>query len=145
MSEVILDTDILSEVLKGINAQVIERLENYQQQFDRLTFTSASVMEILTGFRKRSAIAQEQRARTLFEMNKEIVPEAADYRLAADINGDLLRDGKIIGFVDPLIAACAIRRGYGLASGNTAHFDFIRKLGYDLRLDNWRERPESEI
>lgn len=139
MQVVILDTDILSEVLKGINPNVGEHQLGYQAHFTRLTFTSASVMEILTGLRKRGAPAQLQRAEALFALNLEIVPDAADYRLAADISGDLLKAGKVIGIVDPLIAACAIRRGYGIASGNTAHFEFIRQLGYSFHLENWRD------
>ena len=95
-------------------------------------------MEILTGYRKRGAVAQQARASTLFGGNVEIVPNAADYRVAADINGDLLSRGRVIGVVDPLIAACAIRRGYGVASGNTSHFEFIRQLGYNFYLENWR-------
>lgn len=139
MLEVILDSDILSEILKGINPTVEQRKDAYEAHFQQLTFTAASVMEILTGYRKRGAPAQQQRAATLFSLNNEIVPDAADYRLAAEINGDLLKDGKIIGMVDPLIAACAIRRGLGVASGNTAHFEFIRKLGYSFHLENWRD------
>jgi len=134
-----LDTDILSVILKGIDPTVEQHKDTYGAHFQKLTFTSASVMEVLTGYRKRSAPAQQQRAATLFSLNSEIIPDAADYRLAAEINGDLLKVGRIIGIVDPLIAACAIRRGLGVASGNTAHFEFIRNVGYNFHLENWRD------
>lgn len=139
MQQVIVDTDILSEILKGVNLTVGKRKAAYEADFQQLTFTSPSVMEILTGYRKRGAPAQQQRAATLFSLNTEIVPDNADYRLAAEINGDLLSKGQIIGMVDPLIAACAIRRGFGVASGNTRHFEFIRQAGYSIHLENWRE------
>jgi predicted nucleic acid-binding protein len=139
MQEVILDTDILSEILKGLNASVENRKNAYEAGFSKISFTSASVMEILTGYRKRGAQTQRQRAETLFNKNAEIIPDAEDYRLAADIIGDLLIQGTPIGLVDPLIAACAIRRGHGVASGNTRHFGFIQQAGYSFHLENWRE------
>ena len=54
MLEVVLDSDILSEILKGINPTVQKRKEDYKVNFQQMTFTSTSVMEILTGYRKRS-------------------------------------------------------------------------------------------
>jgi predicted nucleic acid-binding protein len=139
MREVILDTDMLSEILKGVDPIIERHKSAYDDKFQKLSFTSASVMEILTGLRKRGAVAQQQRAATLFSQNSEILPDYLDYRLAADINGDLLRQGLVIGIVDPLIAACAIRRGFGVATGNIKHFDFIRRAGYDFHLENWRD------
>ena len=138
MQEVILDTDVLSEVLKGQNPNVEKYKNDYASQYPKLSITSASVMEILTGYRKRGATAQRQRAASLFSQNNEIVPDAEDYRLAADIIGDLLVKGLVIGMIDPLIAACAIRRGLGVASGNTKHLEFIRQSGYNFHLENWR-------
>jgi hypothetical protein len=38
-----------------------------------------------------------------------------------------------------MIAACAIRRGYGVASGNTTHFSYIQQAGYSFHLENWRD------
>ncbi|HWD38026.1 MAG TPA: hypothetical protein VG944_04205 [Fimbriimonas sp.] len=67
------------------------------------------------------------------------MPISGDYRLAAAIASTLSRQGRIIGSIDPVIAACAIGRGYGVASGNTRHFDFIRQAGYTFPLENWRE------
>jgi predicted nucleic acid-binding protein len=139
MTAVILDTDILSEILKAKDPMVLARLAKYGLNFDQITFSSASVWEILSGYRKRNAPAQAERATQLFDQNRELVPEAADYRLAAEINGDLLRKGRVVGMVDPLIAASAIRRGFGVSSGNTAHFNFIREAGYDFHLENWRD------
>ena len=138
MTAVLLDTDILSEVLKGKDPNVHAHFTRYLAFHSEVSFTSATVMEIMAGYRKRGASLQAQRADGLFMQNNEVVPEAADYRLAAQIIGDLLKKGKGIGMVDPLIAACAIRRGYGIASGNTVHFGYIREVGYQFELVNWR-------
>lgn len=138
MQEVILDTDILSDILRGLNPNVERHRDIYRLSFPQFVFTSASVFEILTGLRKRGAIVQRERAEALFDKNIEIVPEGPDYRLASDISGDLWAKGKPIGPIDPLIAACAIRRGYAVATGNTKHFEFIADVGYAIQLENWR-------
>jgi predicted nucleic acid-binding protein len=37
-----------------------------------------------------------------------------------------------------MIAAIAIRNGLTLITGNAVHYERIKNLNYDLRLDNWR-------
>lgn len=136
---VFLDSDTLSEVLKGIDPIVVANARKYGQAFGLLDFTSASVLEILHGLHRKGAPAQIQRAEALFAVNAEYVPDRGDYRLAAQIAGALGKQGTPIGIVDPLIAACAIRRGFGVATGNTDHFSYIQKAGYSLHLENWRK------
>lgn len=139
MQKLVLDSDTVSEILKGRNAQVVRRAIVYQQEHPRFSITSATILEILYGYERIQAHAQIRRAESLFSENEEIVPGAPEYRLAATIAGALDRQGTTIGLMDPLIAACAIRRGWGIASGNTLHYEFIRRLGYDFPLENWRD------
>jgi tRNA(fMet)-specific endonuclease VapC len=135
----ILDSDTVSEILKGRNSEVVRRTTAYQLMFPKLSITSATILEVLYGYERVQARAQMNRAEALFAENEEIIPVSQDYRLAATIAGALDRQGTTIGLFDPLIAACAIRRGYGVATSNTAHFEFIRKLGYAFHLENWRD------
>lgn len=137
-SHVLLDTDLLSEVLKGIDPNVIRAQRAYSKNHDTLSFVSVTAFEILFGYGHKNATAQMERAEALFAKNEEIVPAPSDYRLAARIASALSRRGRIVGFIDPVIAACAIRRGYGVASGNTRHFEFMREAGFDFHLENWR-------
>jgi predicted nucleic acid-binding protein len=58
--------------------------------------------------------------------------------LAGRIYADLESTGQPIGRSDPMIAAIALRHDLLLVTGNHAHYKRIEKLGYDLRLDNWR-------
>lgn len=58
--------------------------------------------------------------------------------LAGRMHGDLLRTGQPAGVADPLIAATALHHTLVLVTGNTAHYQPLQSLGYDLRLDNWR-------
>jgi predicted nucleic acid-binding protein len=58
--------------------------------------------------------------------------------LAGRITGDLDRVGQPIGRADPMIAAIAIDQGLELVTGNTAHYQRLQQLGYQLTLVNWR-------
>jgi predicted nucleic acid-binding protein len=135
---VLLDSDILSEILKGIDVRVRDNTSRYLATARVLSFSSATALEILYGYERIGAHAKIKRAEELFAANDEIVPSVADYRLAASIAGTMSKRGTFIGLVDPLIASTAIRCGYAIATGNTEHFDFIRKAGYDFPLENWR-------
>jgi tRNA(fMet)-specific endonuclease VapC len=139
MPPLILDSDTTSEILKGRNIEIVKNTLAYKTHFPKLSFTSATLLEVLYGYERIQAHAQIKRAEALFSANEEIVPTTEDCRLAATIAGALDRNGTTIGLFDPLIASCAIRRGYGVASGNTSHFEFIRKLGYGFLLENWRD------
>ena len=61
---------------------------------------------------------------------------AAD--LAGQIAGDLDRVGRPIGRCDPMVAAIALQHGLELATGNTAHYQYVQQLGYPLTLVNWK-------
>jgi predicted nucleic acid-binding protein len=37
-----------------------------------------------------------------------------------------------------MIAAIAINQNLPVATGNVAHYEVIRDVGYALRVDNWR-------
>ena len=57
---------------------------------------------------------------------------------AGRIYADLERTGQPIGRADPMIAAVAIQQGLTLVTGNLSHYQRIKDLGYELKLDNWR-------
>lgn len=134
----LLDTDMASEILKGRNANVARRKVEYVAAYGRFSFTSVTVLEILFGLRRKTASVQLRDAEAIFASNEEIVPDASDYRLAAEIMGAVYHRGTPIGPYDPLIAACALNRDLVLATGNARHFGFIQDAGYPLRLEDWR-------
>jgi predicted nucleic acid-binding protein len=141
-SKAILDTDILSEIGKGIDQTVLKNAADYLAEYGQLSLTSVSIFEALFGFYAKAADKQAQRFLQLTANHEEITPTAQDYRLAAQICAALQRAGTPIGTSDPLIAACAIGRGLPLATGNTRHHGFIQNAGFSLQLVNWRE-PQS--
>lgn len=135
----ILDTDILSEVLRGRNESVAKRAERYRAAFTRLSTTLITVTEVVKGYRQLGRDHDLQRflaglpAMELLTLDLEIAT------LGGSIAGDLVRTGQTIGDFDPLIAAIAIAHDRTLVTGNTRHYQRIVELGYDLKLDDWRQ------
>jgi tRNA(fMet)-specific endonuclease VapC len=138
VTRTLLDTDIFSEVLKGVDQRVAARARAYHAQYGRYTVSAVTVMEVVKGFHR---VGSEGRLRQ-FLVGLQAVDVVAFNAEAAETAGriyaDLERTGQPIGRADPQIAATALRRGLTLVTGNTAHYERIRGLGYALVLDNWR-------
>jgi predicted nucleic acid-binding protein len=139
MNRRLLDTDILSEIIKGRDLVVAAKARAYLTQLGRFTTSAVSVAEIIYGFRR---IGREDRV-SQFEAsltNAEVLPfDAAAARQAGRINADLERSGRTIGMPDAMIAGIALHHQLPLVTGNTAHFGYIHAVGYDLVFENWRE------
>jgi tRNA(fMet)-specific endonuclease VapC len=134
----LLDTDILSEVSKGINQIVTRNATAYRQAHGVLTLSVISVMEVIQGYQRVGGSNRIQAFRNAIA-SEEVIPfdqPAAD--LAGHIAGDLDRVGRPIGRCDPMIAAVAIVNGLELVTGNTTHYQRVQQLGYPLTLANWR-------
>ena len=138
MDKSLLDTDIFSEVLKGIDGQVAAQATAHRAVFGRYTISVITVLEIVKGLHK---LQREDRVRQFLDGLSAVdiltlgVPGA---ELAGRIYADLERTGQPIGRADPIVAALAILFDLVLVTGNQAHYQLIRELGYDLRLGNWR-------
>ncbi|MBX3414680.1 MAG: PIN domain-containing protein [Pirellulales bacterium] len=139
MNKVLLDTDILSEILKDRNRQVAQRAELYHQQFGRFTFSSITVMEVIKGFRQARQSDRIFRFLTNLVDDEVLAFDVDAASIAGEIYGELERTGQSIGRADPMIAAIALQHDLVLATANTKHFQRIADLGYSLSLENWRE------
>lgn len=138
MNKALLDTDILSEVSKGINPVVVGNANTYRKAHGFLTLSVISVMEAIQGYQRIGAANRIQAFRNAIASEEILLfdQDAAD--LAGQIAGDLDRVGRPIGRCDPMIAAIAIIHGLELVTGNTAHYQHLHQLGYQLTLVNWR-------
>jgi len=139
MQKCVLDTDILSEYLKGHNLAVIARAAQYAYEHQVFTFTSVTVYEIVYGLRLKDASAQLQRVTAWLGRNDEIAPTAEDYLTAASIRAKARQQGAPLELTDCLIAAVAVRLNRPLITGNTDDFRCIQKTGVNLVIENWRE------
>jgi predicted nucleic acid-binding protein len=138
MVKCILDTDILSEYLKGHDPNVIRHAARYAKEHGIFTFTSVTVYEIVYGLELKSASSQLKRAVEWLNQNEEITPTSADYLTAATIKATARKHGSALELPDCLIAAVAVRLDRQLVTGNTEDFQAIRETGINLILGNWR-------
>jgi tRNA(fMet)-specific endonuclease VapC len=138
LSKSLLDTDIISEILKGIDPNIRAKAIAYRSQFGFYTTSVISVMEIVEGWHRRQNEARiTQFLGTL--ATEEVLPMTlADADLAGRIYVDLERTGQRIGYPDCIIGAIAINNQITLVTGNTLHYQRIQTFGYSLLLDNWR-------
>jgi tRNA(fMet)-specific endonuclease VapC len=138
LNKALIDTDVFSEMTKGVNQTVAANARAYRVAFARYTISSITFMEVVRGYQQRQAWNKLQ-AFLAAIVSEEVIPfDQAAAEVAGRIAGELERVGRPIGVADPMIAAVAIQNGLELVTGNTAHFQRIQQLGYPLTLVNWR-------
>jgi tRNA(fMet)-specific endonuclease VapC len=127
MDKALLDTDVFSEILKGINQNVAARAAIYRATFNRYTTSVITVMEIVKGFHKAQREARLQQFLTAGLSNVEVLAlDLNSAELAGRVYADLERTGQPIGRADPMIAGIAIRHGLTLVTGNLSHYKRIK-------------------
>ena len=130
----LLDSDTLSEIMKGHDPQVLQHAQEYLEEHRVLQFSIVTRYEVLRGLYAKGAPRQIDqflalcRAGVVFPLTEAIVDRAAE------IYGSLRRQGKPISDADLLIAATALLQDLTLVTGNEAHF---RRID-GLRIVNWR-------
>jgi len=139
MDKALLDTDILSEVLKGRHPQVVARAEAYLRHHTVLTVSVVSVMEVVSGLQRMARWEQLERFLQALGEMEVLALDRESAVLAGRIDGDLWRAGQRVGRADPMVAAQAIVHGLVLVTGNVRHYARVVELGYPLRIVNWRE------
>jgi len=138
MEAAILDTDILSEIIKGKDRVVIERASDYRARHAVFTLTTLTVLEIVKGFAKKRREDRLQEFLRFIEFENVLSVSIDAAVLAGRIYARLEETGQTIGRIDPLIAAVALAENLPLVTGNTEHYLRIANLGFGLRLLNWR-------
>jgi tRNA(fMet)-specific endonuclease VapC len=135
MDVVILDTDILSELMKQHDPTVKVRAESYFRSHQQIAFSAITCYQILRWLRQPhqlDRLTQFERLlseQVVLEINISILQRAADLWIEARSTGRPRED------VDLIIAATALNHDLTLVTANTRHFDGIA----GLRLDNWRK------
>jgi tRNA(fMet)-specific endonuclease VapC len=138
MDRALLDTDIFSEILMGIDPHVVANATAYRALFGRYTLSVITVMEIVKGLHKLRREDRIQYFLSGLAAEEVLTLEVRSSELAGRIYADLERAGQPIGRADPMIAAVALHYNLTLVSGNVVHYQRIQALGYGLKLDNCR-------
>lgn len=139
MTKALLDTDILSEILKKKDPRVLARAESYFAREGRYTLSCVTVLEVVRGFQRIGSGERLERFLGSLEEAEVLPLDTQAAVLAGRIDAELTLRGRIIGLGDVMIAAIALRHGLPVVTGNTEHYLNIRNLGYPLELENWRE------
>ena len=128
MEPSLLDTDTLSEVMKGMDKQVQDNARRYLRAFGHFTFSLITRYEILRGLKARRAVRQiarfEQRCQqsVVLPLTDEIIVQAAD------LYAQLHQEGQLISDADILIAATALTHNLVMVTENVNHFRRITGL-----------------
>ena len=132
MKPTLVDTDILSEFLRG-TPKVAEQAAMYLQSYDAINFSIITYYEILNGLLYKDASKQLNKFLDFADLNKILPLTISAARQAAEIYADLKKTGQPIGHTDCLIAGIALTNGLQLVTNNTDHFKRVK----GLELVNW--------
>jgi predicted nucleic acid-binding protein len=132
MKQALLDTDILSEFLRG-NTKVIAKVEEHLNEFGFISLSIITYYEILNGLLYKDARKQMLLFQQFVELNKVVPLTIRTVNLSANIQAELRKKGTEIGHTDTLIAGVVMASDFQLITNNTAHFKRIKGLD----LDNW--------
>jgi tRNA(fMet)-specific endonuclease VapC len=100
MAKALLDTDILSEVLRGKNEVVRRQAETYLSQHGQLTISVLSVVEVVKGFERLQRQAEIDRFLAEVEGMEVLALSSEPAVLAGRMYGALERAGMPIGRID---------------------------------------------
>ncbi|MBS1537255.1 MAG: type II toxin-antitoxin system VapC family toxin [Bacteroidetes bacterium] len=132
MKPSILDTDVLSEFLRG-NSKVAHRIEEYLKEFSFINLSIITYYEILNGLLYKDAKKQLNKFEEFISLNKIIPLTLRSVKISASIQANMRKHGTEIGHTDTLIAGIAIANDMQLITNNAEHFNRIE----GLTIDNW--------
>ena len=135
MEEAILDTDLLSEVLKRKDLVVLATAERYLAEHQRLAFSAMTVFEIVRGLRANGATRQIVDFLRTTRTSEVLPVSLAVLMRAAELWAEGRNGGHPHNDADLIIAATALEANRVLLTGNTSHYSWIA----GLRLDDWRQ------
>lgn len=138
MDAAILDTDVLSELLKGKNARIQSHAREYLAEHQRLAFSALTAYEIMRGLHASAAARQLDRFSTLISTSEVLEVTMTVLSRAAELWAEATQGGHPRNDADLIIAATALTGGRVLVTGNTRHFDWIA----GLVLTDWHGRKE---
>lgn len=132
MRPALVDTDILSEFLRGTEI-VVDNAKKYLENYDSINFSIITYYEILNGLLYKDARKQLKRFSEFAELNKILPLTLSATKQAAEIYANLRKKGQPIGHTDCLIAGIALTNNLQLVTNNIDHFKRVK----GLEIVNW--------
>lgn len=137
MDDVLLDTDILSELLKKKDQRVLAHARQYLARHGRLAFSAITAYEIIRGMLATDATRQLKEFRNLVETSDIFQVDMPVLMRAADLWAKARNDDCPRNDADLIIAATALEASRTLITGNKSHFSWID----GLKVADWRDAP----
>jgi len=132
MRKSLLDTNILIAFLRG-EKNVVTKIEEYLEEFERLTLSIITYYEIHRGLTYLGNKSKLIDFEGLMDKSEIVGLDRAIVNRASEIYAELKRGGTLIEDADILIAASCLVRGLVLVTENEEHFKRIK----NLELVNW--------
>ena len=132
MKPSMLDTDILSEFLRG-NPVVVSKIDEHLKKYGVVNLSIITYYEIMNGLLYKDAKKQLKRFNNFIKLSKVIPLTMRSAKKSAELFADLRKKGQEIGHTDTIIAGIAITNKLQLITNNTNHFNRIK----GLEIDNW--------
>ena len=108
MDEALLDTDILSEVLKAKDVHVLNRASRYLSEHQRFAFSAITLYEVVRGFRATQAHRQLENFVSLAQGSDVLPVSVVVLDRAASLWADAYTSGQPRDDADLIIAATAL-------------------------------------
>jgi len=125
---VLLDTDTLSEIMRGRDSNIVQKAREYLKTHGQFRISIITRYEILRGLKAKQAFRQivlfEERCRksVVYPLIDDVIVKASD------IYAYLYKQGLLISDADILIASTALVNNLTLITGNLEHFNRIPNL-----------------
>ncbi len=134
MSPTLLDTDMLSEVIKLRDPIVQRRALDYTKNCGPLTYSVITRYEILRGYKQKKATRQLANFATFCQKSSILPVTDAIWDRASDLWAYARMNGHPHKDADLVIAATALEHALVLATGNASDFSWIP----GLTIEDWR-------
>lgn len=137
MKNVLLDTDILSYIMKK-DPIVIDKYDKHLKEKGFVYISRISIIEIMGGLKSRNAYSQLEKFQELISKHQILDTTEISAFISSDIYASLIKMGKHSGNYDILIAGIAMANNLILVTNNTKDYENIE----GLELQNWTLRVQ---
>lgn len=133
MSPALLDSDVLSEILKAKRTNLLRRSELYLIEHQHWSLSAMSLYEMERGLMEKRATRMLAHFDVLIQSSNILPVSVPVLHRAANLWITAKRQAKSRNDADLIIAATALEYELVLVTGNTRHFDWIE----GLQIDSW--------
>lgn len=138
MNRALLDTDTVSELLKGRDLNIYRQAALYRETFGLFTVSVVTLLELARPLVEVGRADDVMRLVRLAEAEAVLAPDVEVVALASRIQADLKRHGEPVSWTEVVVAAQALRHGLDLVTGDPSRYEPVARLGHPLGLRNWK-------